>query len=369
MWWLAVILSLIAGTSGAYAQGIYSSEHHSFRLTPVVQNLEHPWGIAFLPDGGILVTERAGRLRLIREGRLQPEPVRGLPPVAATGQGGLLDVALHPQFAANALLYLCHSAEVRGGNTTRISRARLTGAGLADARTIFEMQAPDRGGHHFGCRVVFGTDGMLYATLGERNERQRAQDLGDHGGKVIRLHDDGRIPTDNPFLGRPGARPEIHSWGHRNPQGMARHPVTGRLWISEHGPRGGDEVNVIQRGGNFGWPVVTHGREYWGGTISSERSRPGLVDPVHVWPRTVAPAGITFYTGTEFPRWQDSLFVGGLQDRALIRLELDGERVAREERLLTDFRQRIRHVVQSPDGRLHILTDASSGGVYRLDPS
>ena len=369
MRWLTVILAVIACASGAHAQGAYSSEHHPFRLTPVAQNLEHPWGIAFLPDGVILVTERPGRLRLIQEGRLQAEPVRGLPPVAATGQGGLLDVALHPQFATNALLYLCHSAEVPGGNTTRITRARLAGGGLADARTIFEMQAPDRGGHHFGCRVGFGSDGMLYATLGERNERNRAQDLGDHGGKIIRLHEDGRIPADNPFVGRPGARAEIYSWGHRNPQGMARHPITGQLWISEHGPLGGDEVNVIQRGGNFGWPVVTHGREYWGGTISSERSRPGLVDTVHVWPRTVAPAGMAFYTGTEFPRWQGSLFVGGLLDRAVMRLELAGERVVREERLLADFRQRIRHVAQSPDGRLHILTDASSGGVYRLGPS
>jgi glucose/arabinose dehydrogenase len=338
------------------------------RTVPVATGLEAPWSIAFLPDGRMLVTERAGRLRLFaRAGR--PESVAGLPPVWAQGQGGLLDVCLHPDFAFNSVLSLSYAAPVAGGAVTRIARATLRpGSRLADLAPIFDAGPPVANGFHFGCRLAFAPDRMLHATLGDRLvARDAAPDPADARGKTIRLHDDGAIPADNPFRGRSGARSEVFTLGHRNPQGLAVHPQSGALWLHEHGPRGGDEVNRLVAGGDYGWPRVTHGVDYSGATISPHRSLPGVLDPLWVWTPSIAPSGMAFCTGTAYPDWRGDLFAGALAGQALVRLQLSGERVVREERLLHRLGHRIRDVRQGPDGRLYLAVDSADGMVLRLD--
>jgi glucose/arabinose dehydrogenase len=325
--------------------------------------------MAFLPDGRLLVTERPGRLRIIKDGALLAQPVAGLPPVEARGQGGLLDIALHPRFTENGWVYLTYTARGAGGVGTEVFRARLNGDRLIDGRVIFRMLPKLEGGRHFGSRLLFDRAGFLYITLGDRGEQDRAQRLEQHAGKLIRLKDDGSLPADNPFAGQTGARPEIFSLGHRNVQGAALHPASGRIWTHEHGPQGGDEINVLRPGVNYGWPVITYGVEYVIGTkIGEGAEKPGMAQPLYKWVPSIAPTGMAFYTGEAFPKWQGNLFVGSLKFGLLVRLSLDGERVIGEERLLTGI-GRVRDVRQGPDGFIYLLTDAPDGSLLRLEPA
>jgi aldose sugar dehydrogenase len=353
----------------ARAQDVTRSAKAAYRLTTLSRDLEQPWGMAFLPDGRILITERPGRLRVFADGRLQRAPVGGVPKVYARGQGGLLDVCLHPAFAQNRLLYLSYSAEGSGGAATVVARAELAGDGLRNVTPIFEALPRASGNLHFGSRIAFDRAGLMYVTAGERYQMRRAQDLGDLGGKVIRLRDDGSVPPDNPFVGRAGARPEIFTWGHRNPQGLAMHPATGRMWLAEHGPRGGDELNLLVAGANYGWPLATHGIDYSGSKISDHKSLPGMEDPVRVWVPSISPSGLCFYTGDRFPGWKGSAFTGALSNEALFRIELDGERYRGEERLLVGRLPYIRDVRQGPDGLVYVVTHADNGGLFRLEPA
>lgn len=366
-----VLVALVAwmGLPGdpAVAQP-FASEHHRFRLVTLIAGLEHPWGLAFLPDGALLVTERPGRLRVVRDGHLQAEPVTGVPRVAARGQGGLLDVALHPEFTDNRLIYLSYSAEGAGGIGTEVARGRLVDNTLVDIQKVLVVAPKSRGGRHFGSRLVFAADGTLYVTAGERGSPDRAQDLDDMAGKVLRITEEGGVPPDNPFFGRGDVRPRIYSYGHRNPQGLTRHPESGRIWAVEHGPKGGDELNVIEAGENYGWPVITHGRSYAGFKIGEGTAKPGMAQPARYWVPSISPSGMSFYTGDEFPAWRGNLFIGALSGRALVRLEMEEEAVVHEERLLVDLKARIRDVRQGPDGRLYLLTDAPDGALLRLDP-
>jgi glucose/arabinose dehydrogenase len=356
-----------ASAAAAFAQ-THASERHRFRLTTLVEGLDHPWSLAFLPDGDLLITERPGRLRLVRNGVLDPTPVPGVPKVAATGQGGLLDIVLHPRFAENRLLYLSYAGRGAEGVGTEVARARFAEGRLEKLRTIYVAQPKSSGGRHFGSRLAFGPDGHLYVTAGERGSPERAQDLNDPAGSVLRLTEAGVVPPGNPFAGQLGVRPEIYSYGHRNPQGLAVHPETGQLWAVEHGPRGGDELNLITPGGNYGWPVITYGRSYAGFSIGEGTSKPGMAQPQRYWVPSISPSGLAFYTGEAFPEWRGNLFLGALSGQALVRLELDGEKVLHEERLLEDLDERIRDVRQGPDGRLYLLTDSSDGALLRLDP-
>jgi glucose/arabinose dehydrogenase len=361
--------SVLAAPSIAHGQQVLRSAKGSYTLRMLTLDLEQPWGMTFLPDGRLLITERPGRLRIFANGRLERAPVGGLPRVYARGQGGLLDICLHPDFARNSVLYLTYSGEGEGGAATVLARAEFRNNALQGVQRIFEALPRTSGGLHFGSRVVFDRAGLLYVTCGERYQMQRAQNLADLGGKVVRLRDDGSVPPDNPFVGREGARPEIFTYGHRNPQGMAMHPVTGRIWEIEHGPRGGDELNLLKAGANYGWPRATHGIDYSGSTISPNRSLPGMEDPVRVWVPSISPSGLAFYTGDRFPGWKGSVFTGALSDNALIRIELDGDRYVGEERLLVDLLPYIRDVRQGPDGLLYLVTHTDSGGLYRLEPA
>lgn len=346
----------------------FESKLHDFTVTTVVEGLDHPWGMAFLPDGGMLVTERGGRVRVIRGGELDPEPVSGLPDVAVRGQGGLLDVALHPSFADNGLVYLSYAASGEGGYGTEVARGRYRDGRLEDVEVIFRAEPKTGGGRHFGSRLVFDNDGRLYITLGDRGHRPNGQDLGTHTGSVIRVNDDGSVPADNPFVN--DERPEIFSYGNRNVQGADRHPETGALWAHEHGPQGGDELNIIESGSNYGWPVITYGRNYGTGTkIGEGTEKPGMEEPLWYWVPSIAPSGMTFYTGDRFPRWRNSLFVGSLKFQLLVRLELNGNEVVEEERMLEDEFGRIRAVEEGPDGYLYLLTDESNGRLLRIEPS
>jgi glucose/arabinose dehydrogenase len=360
---LLITLALTFGLSAASAQ-------NTLKPVVVAKGLEHPWGLAFLPEGRMLVTERPGRLRIVeRDGRLNP-PLDGLPPVVAGGQGGLLDVVLHPKFADNRLIYWSYSEAGDGGAGTAVARGRLDGNRLADVQVIFRQQPKVGGGNHFGSRLVFARDGRLFVTLGERSHRRSdAQDLGNHLGKIVRLEDDGRVPPDNPFATRAGARPEIWSYGHRNVQGAALHPATGQLWTTEHGPQGGDELNVTAAGANHGWPVITRGRNYGIGTAIGEGTeRADIAAPLHFWvPTSIAPSGMAFLTSDRYPGWKGSLFIGALRGQHVARLELDGRKVLREERLLDGSAARVRDVRQGPDGWLYVLTDAPDGQILRLE--
>jgi len=357
-----------AATSSMPESGsVHESGGERFRVTTVAEGLANPWSIAFLPDGDMLVTERPGRLRIVRDGRLLAEPVSGVPPVTASGQGGLFDVVPHPEFARNRLLYLSYAGPGPGGASTEVARGRLEDGRLLDVETIFTA-TPKLGSRvHFGGRLAFGPDGMLYLTSGDRGEKPSAQNLADHRGAVMRLADDGGIPPDNPFVERAGAVPELFSYGHRNPQGMAVQPGSGLIWTHEHGARGGDEVNILLAGANYGWPLVTHGVDYDGSPISDRQTAPGITPPLHHWTPSIAPSGMAFYEGDLFPNWRGDLFVGALAGRHLVRLEVDGDRITGEERMLTGLGARIRDVRTGPDGRLYLLTDARDGALLRLE--
>jgi glucose/arabinose dehydrogenase len=343
------------------------------KVVTVAEGLQRPWGLAFLPDGSMLVTERAGRMRVVGKDGALGAPLAGLPAVDARSQGGLLDVALDPAHADNRIVYWSY-AERDGTpgsrmNGTAVARGRLNGARLDDVQVIFRQEPKVDAVAHFGSRIVFGRDGRLFVTLGDRLfRRDEAQKLDSHLGKVVRIERDGRVPADNPFAKTPGARPEIWSIGHRNVQGAALHPATGALWTHEHGPEGGDEVNVDEAGRNYGWPLVSYGVDYGTGRkIGEGTTKPGIEAPVTTWVPSIGPSGMAFLTSDRYPGWKGSLFVGALRGQTLVRLVLDGRKVVREERLLGNEYGRIRDVRQGPDGWLYLLTDMSEGRILRLE--
>ncbi len=341
------------------------------RAETVARGLEHPWGLAFLSDGRMLVTERSGRLRLVDRGGRLSDPIRGVPEVAARGQGGLLDVVLDPRFAENRWVYLSYAEPGPGGTAgTAVARGRLGEGRLEDVRVIYQQPWKVEGENHFGSRLVFARDGTLFVTQGDRYaHRDRAQDLSVGFGKIVRINPDGSVPRDNPFVGRADARPEIWSYGHRNVQGAALDPRTGQLWTAEHGARGGDELNHPEAGKNYGWPVITYGVDYSGAKIGEGTAKPGMEQPVYYWDPVIAPSGMTFYTGDAVPGWKGSILIGSLRPGLLVRLTLADGRVAREERHLADLRERIRDVRQGPDGFVYLLTDSRDGQILRVMPA
>lgn len=366
---LAGLLTVLAaGAASAQGERVHRSEAHDFRVTTVVDGLEHPWGVAFLPGGEMLVTERPGRLRLVRDETLEPRPIAGVPEVWARGQGGLLDVALHPDFARNRLVYLSFSKPGPRGATTAVVRARLEEGRLADVREVFEADAWAGRGVHFGSRLAFDREGYLFVTVGDRGTMRNAQDLSSHAGKILRLHDDGRVPEDNPFVGRAGARPEIWAYGIRSPQGLVVHPITGELWESEQGPRGGDEINLVRPGRNYGWPTITYGINYDGSIITEETEKEGMEQPLHHWVPSIATSGTAVYHGDAFPEWRGDVFVGGLAGEHLARVSFDGTRRTGVERLLPGI-GRVRDVRVGPDGLLYLLLDQPDAPLLRLEPA
>lgn len=365
-----LISFFLAGLPYNGAAQMITTSSEKIRIVEVIRGLEHPWGMAFLPDGRILVTERPGRLRLVENGQLVPKPVSGLPTIVAQGQGGLLDVALHPRFAENQLVYIAYTSARERGISTDVARAKLVGAELEDVQVIFRGNRGTTTGRHFGSRLVFDGKGFLYIGLGDHGQMDRAQDSADHAGSVIRIHDDGRIPADNPYQQQSDWLPEIYSIGNRNVQGAALHPVSGELWTHEHGPQGGDEINIIRAGRNYGWPVITYGVNYGIGTrIGIGTHKDGMEQPLYQWTPSIAPSGMTFYSGDTFPNWHGDLFVGALRGQMLVRLTLEGEQVVAEERMLQNQVGRIRDVRQGPDGFIYLLTDARNGALLRLEPA
>ncbi len=374
-----LFLALLLATGAAAAPGavaaadvVVRTESGPVKVTEVARGLDTPWSLAFLPDGRMLVTERPGRMRIIAADGSLSAPIAGVPAVHARGQGGLLDVVLSPKFATDRTLFFSYAEPTAAGARTAVARARLDAAALRleDVRVIFAQNEDPPGNHHWGSRLVFDAAGNLFVTLGDRSHsRDRAQVPGSHLGKIVRIRPDGSVPPDNPFLNKGGMLPQLWSLGHRNVQGAALHPQTGELWAHEHGPQGGDEVNRVLPGRNYGWPVITYGREYVVGTkIGEGTERADIEPPVLQWTPSIAPSGMAFYTGDAFPQWKGNLFVGALKYQLLARLVLDGDKVVHEERLLTELGRRIRDVRQGPDGRLWLL-DESEGRILRLDPS
>lgn len=369
-----LMMATLSSRAGAQSAQIFTSEKASFALETVASGLSHPWSLAFLPDGRMLVTERSGRLRIVSPDGKLSNPIAGVPKVVASGQGGLLDVALDPAFGQNRLVYLSY-AEPRneGRNGTSVARGRLNEAGtsIENLKVIFAQQPSATGSGHFGSRLVFARDGTLFITLGDRfSLRDQAQNPANDLGKLVRIRPDGSIPPDNPRPSglRPDWRPEIWSIGHRNVQGAALHPATGQLWTAEHGARGGDEINTPQAGKNYGWPIITYGVDYSGAKIGIGTRKEGLEQPLYYWDPSIAPSGLAFYTADRFPAWKGNAFVGGLAGAILSRLELDGTRVVHEERLLGDLGYRYRDIRQGPDGLLYLLTDEEGGKLLRLRP-
>ncbi len=353
----------------------------NYKTTTILDGLEHPWSMAWLPDQAILITERPGRLRIARDGVLEPQPIPGVPEVFAVGQGGLMDVSLHPNFTENRLIYLTYSHGSKSANRTRVARAIFDGSALQNLEVIFEVSQAKQGGQHFGSRIIWLRDNTMLVSFGDGGNppvkldgdliRQQAQNLNSHLGKVVRLNDDGSIPLDNPFIDSTDANGAIWSYGHRNIQGMAFDPVNNRVWSTEHGARGGDELNLVEAGKNYGWPEVTYSKEYTGGEISQERSRPGMTDPKVVWTPAIAPSGLVVYN-SDLPsqareQWQGDLFAGGLVSQDIRRIDLDGKgNIVREESI--PIGQRVRDVRQSPDGILYVLTDEPNGKLITIEP-
>ena len=369
--WSGLAVPLLAAGLWMTTAGGVLAASTNIRVTTIARALEVPWAIAFLPDGRMLVTERPGRIRIVtQDGRVSP-PLRGVPEVQVGGQGGLLDIALSPDFASDRLVFMSFSQATQRGARTAVARAVIDPEALtlSDVRVIFAQRDEPSGNAHFGSRLAFAPDGTLFVTLGERYKyRDKAQALDSHLGKIVRITADGDVPPDNPFVDTPQALNEIWSFGHRNVQGAAIHPRTGQLWAHEHGPQGGDEVNIPARAGNHGWPEITYGREYVTGfSIGEGTTRDDVVAPLHQWTPSIAPSGMSFYTGDLFPAWRDSLFVGSLKFGFLVRLTLDGDRVVDEERLLDGVTRRIRDVREGPDGALYVL-DEYGGRILRLTP-
>lgn len=379
---LAALACCVAFSIQAQTQ-TYPSQHGELRVTELITGLEHPWSLAILPDdAGLLITEKPGRLRHVAGDKGPGKIVAGTPEVFASGQGGLLDVVLSPDFAADRLVYLGYAEAGPDGKAgTAVGRGRLSAdhARLENFEVLFRQEPKLSTGHHFGVRLVFDRDGYLFIALGENNQRPTSQDLDKLQGKVVRLHADGRIPDDNPFAKdgarrsdarRDGARPEIWSYGHRNQQGAALHPETGRLWTHEHGPRGGDEINIPEAGKNYGWPLATHGINYSFMPIPEAKGKtaPDTEPPLYVWEESPAISGMAFYTSDRFAPWKGNLFIGALKTQELIRLELSGDKVVHEERLLGSRKERIRDVRQAPDGSLYLLTDSARGKLLKVEP-
>ena len=347
-----------------------SDDNKPYRVEVLTDELSHPWSMAFLPDGNILISERAGRLRLFRDGKLLEQPVRGLPEIEAVGQGGLLDLALHPDFDNNRWLYFSYVAEFEDEATTHLARGKYRDGQLSDVQVLFIATPSGDTGRHFGGRIVFDKQGYLYLTIGDRGDQPRAQDLSDHAGGTHRLHDDGRIPEDNPFLDNPDAKPSFYTYGNRNAQAMTMHPQTGVIWQVEHGPRGGDELNIIEAGKNYGWPVISYGINYSGTPVGEGIThKEGMEQPVYYWDPSIAPSGMAFYTGDAFRNWRGNLFVGALAHEHLARLVIKDNKVVKEEKLLTERDERIRDVRMGPDGLLWLLTDESDGSLLRIKPA
>lgn len=365
----ALVAARLGAPAVVRAQEVLRSEKAGYRLVTLARGLEQPWGFVFLPDGRILITERPGRLRVFADGKLEPAPLAGVPKVLAAGQAGLLDICLHPVFEPNRVLYLAYIAGTERRSMTSLARAELGPDGLTNVHTIFEAKPGTSGTLNLGSRIVFDREGLMYASVGDRFQMKRAQDLSDYAGKIVRLKDDGSVPADNPFVHKAGARPEIFSWGHRNPQGLAMHPETGRIWEVEHGPKGGDELNILKAGANYGWPLATHGVNYDGSKITDHASLPGMEDPLRWWVPSISPCGLAFYTGDKFPGWKGSIFTGALSNKALFRIEVNGEKYTGEERLLVDRLPYIRDIRQGPDGFLYLVTESNDGGLYRLEPA
>ena len=352
----------------------------AFAVETVAENLDHPWSLAFLPGGDRLVTERPGRLRLIRDGQLVAEPIAGTPAVWARGQGGLLEVAPHPQFAENRLLYISYSKPSEDGRTatTALMRAKLDGMQLVDAQELFVAEAWSRAGQHFAGRIVFDGKGHLFLSVGDRGappsgdlERHPAQDPSNHQGTILRFNEDGSVPADNPFVGREGFRPEIWSYGHRNPPGLAMDAATGTLYDTEHGPRGGDELNRIEPGKNYGWPVITYGINYSGTPITEERTRPGMEQPLHYWVPSIATSGLVIYRGDAFPAWRGHALVGGLAGEQIAHVVLDGGKATATEVLLQKQLGRVRDLRTGPDGAVYVVVDTDGAGrsIVKLVPT
>ena len=362
------ILLISVGVSADERQE-FESLNGRFAVEVVVSGLKHPWGMAFVSADEILVTERGGDLRLIENGRLEPRPVSGLPKIAGnSGQGGLLDIALDPNFSANRRLCISYAAEGEGGRGTDIACGQYQGGEIQNIQVIFRSSPKSDSGRHFGSRLVFA-GGYLFATLGDRGIRPQAQDVTAHPGSVIRLFEDGSVPSDNPFVTTPGAKPEIFTLGNRNPQGLVVHPVTGDLWMHEHGPRGGDELNRVIRGANYGWPVISYGQEYFlPKAVGEGTHKEGMEQPLHYWVPSIAPSGMAFYTGQDFPQWQGNLFIGSLKFQELVRLELQNGKVVTDERLLGREYGRIRDVRMGPDGHLYFLTDSPDAQLLKIVP-
>ena len=350
----------------------FASSAGQLEVQTVASGLAHPWSLAFLPEGRMLVTERPGRMRIVTpEGQISP-PLKGVPEVWASGQGGLLDVVTDKTYAQNKTFYFCYAERSGSGGRTAVARAKLNDGGgrLDDVKVIFRQEGPLSSGNHYGCRIAQAGDGNLFVTLGDHfGPRDEAQNLGNHLGKLIRITPDGAAPPDNPFVGRDGAKPEIWSYGHRNEQGLAIDPASGDLWEAEHGPRGGDEVNIVGKGKNYGWPVIGYGVDYSGAKIHNSAAKDGMEQPTKHWVPSISPSGLTFYTGKLFPKWSGSLFTGALSGKMLVRLQLNGHAVTSEERLLPNLNERIRDVRQGPDGALWLLTDSSAGRILRVSPS
>lgn len=352
---------------------VFTTEGPSIQVQTVADGLSHPWALAFLPDGSMLVTEREGNLRHVTD--QLSDPITGVPEVDARGQGGLLDVAIDPQFEENRLVYLSFAEAGEGGNGTAVARGTLSEdySALENVEVIFRQQPKVESELHFGSRLVFDNDGFLFITLGERSHEQfrgQAQELNSHLGKIVRINSDGSVPDDNPFTDQEDALPEIWSYGHRNVQAAALNPDTGILWEIEHGPRGGDELNIVERSANYGWPVVTLGINYDGTTIGEGvEHQDGMVDAIRTWTPVIAPSGMIFYQGEAFPDWQGNLFVGGLASTALVRLTVDGDSISGEERLLESLGLRIRDVAEGPDGAIYVATDESDGEILRIAPA
>ena len=370
----ALTVGLLAFASPAQAADqTFPSSAGDIAVETVAGGLVHPWSLAFLPDGRMLVTERPGRMRLVtRDGKLSP-PLTGVPRVLASGQGGLLDVILDRNFAQNRTIYFSYAEPFDGGGRTAMARARLEAGevpGLGDVTVIYRQHGPASRGNHFGGRIVQAGDGNLFLTNGEHfSDRDMAQTLDNDLGKIVRITPEGAAPNDNPFVGKFGARPEIWSYGHRNPQGLAFNPANGKLWEQEHGPMGGDEINIIAAGHNYGWPQVSYGLNYDGTPVGAGKAQmAGMDDSVWHWTPSIAPSGMTFYTGELFRGWKGSLINGALKFQMIVRLTLDGDKIVKEERLLQGLHERIRDVRQGPDGALYLLTDNNAGRILRLVP-
>lgn len=377
---MSVLVVAVVVSSGARVSGdtVFRSAYHDYRIVTLVEALVEPWSIAFLPGGDILITERPGRLRIVRNGKLLPQAVEGVPQVFHSTQGGLLEVSPHPNFASNRMLYISYSKPGADGkeSTTALVRGRFENDRLTGVQQLFESVSKGRG--HFGGKIAFDRNGFLFLTLGDRQvppegdlPAHPAQDLTNHHGKIVRLHDDGRVPSDNPFVNKAGARPEIWSYGHRNVQGLAIHPETGDVWIDEHGPQGGDELNVVLPGRNYGWPVIGFGVNYRTGlTIHKGTHQDGMEQPTHIWVPSIGISGLMVYTGDRFPQWRGSMFAGGMVGQQLARLTLKGQAVVGEETLVPQM-GRIRDVRQGPDGYIYLVTDdrdAKPTPVFRMEP-